>query len=506
MSTDHTGRSSEENKRYRDLPVSPEFIYLDTLIKYRLAPYFPSDVQVEEPLLPDLSNWYAPLSDFISNNKLNREESVLLLIVLTPYLYSDLFDHAIESRLNDAGNFPKIGGVRGKNSRAFLPTGETALFLLAGDDMQRRLEVQQLFGAEHLFGRKKILWLEELAQGEPPLSGRIILSQDYADILMYGKPSPPHFSITFPARRIEEKRQWESLVISEELQRQIEEITGWLKYNNTLLQQWGMQDRLKKGYRALFHGPPGTGKTLTAGLLANEMKRDIYKIDLSMVVSKYIGETEKNLEMLFSRAEDKGWILFFDEADALFGKRTNVRDAHDKYANQEVSYLLQRIEDYDGLIILATNMKGNIDDAFLRRFNAILKFPFPDAGERAQIWERSFPENIVFVAEPESIPGNGAGRVEWENAGLFNIVKKYELSGGSIINVVHYACLKSVERASAQVNISDRTNDAAGATGFSETIANPDKNFHHPPLVINLADVLHGIKRELSKEGKPFVR
>jgi hypothetical protein len=486
----------------REATFSPEFIYLDKLIKYRMAPYFPPGEQVEVPLFPEPGSWHAPLANFVRNNKLSPGESVLLAIALTPFIHPDLFDRAIESRLNDAGNFPKIGGVRGKNSRAFLPTGETALFLLAGDDVQTRLAVQQLFGAEHLFGRKRILWLEELAQGEPPLSGRIILSQDYADTLMYGKPSPPHFSITFPAQRIREKRSWQSLVINEELQSQIEEITAWLKYNNTLMQQWGMQDRLKKGYRALFHGPPGTGKTLTAGLLANEMKRDIYKIDLSMVVSKYIGETEKNLEMLFARAEDKGWILFFDEADALFGKRTNVRDAHDKYANQEVSYLLQRVEDYDGLIILATNMKSNIDDAFLRRFNAILKFPFPDAGERAQIWEKSFPANVVFANEP----GQLDNRTDKENNNLPEWVKKYELSGGSIINVVHYASLKAIERASVQTSLHGAANNDTPKTGFPGAIASSDKKLNHPPLVVYLADVLHGIKRELSKEGKPFVR
>ena len=500
MNSNNAEKGLAENNEHRDGTVSPEFIYLDKLIQYRLAPYFPSDVQVEEPLLPDLVKWHAPLANFINNNKLNPWESVVLLMVLAPYLYPDLFDRAIESKLSDAGNFPRIGGIRGKNSRAFLPTGETALFLLAGDDMQTRLTVQQLFGAQHLFDRKKILWLEELAQGEPPLSGRLILSQDYADILMYGKPSPPHFSMTFPARRIKEKRNWQSLVINEELQNQIEEITGWLKYNNTLMQQWGMQDRLKKGYRALFHGPPGTGKTLTAGLLANEMKRDIYKIDLSMVVSKYIGETEKNLELLFARAEDKGWILFFDEADALFGKRTNVRDAHDKYANQEVSYLLQRIEDYDGLIILATNMKSNIDDAFMRRFNAILKFPFPDAEERAQIWEKSFPGNVVFADEQKQ----WYHKMDNSNNNLTEMIKKYELSGGSIINVVHYASLKAIEKASVQPSMHPAANNNSPQADFLQVTT--DKNPHHPPLVIYLADVLHGIKRELSKEGKPFVR
>ncbi|HUP12400.1 MAG TPA: ATP-binding protein, partial [Niastella sp.] len=196
--------------------------------------------------------------------------------------------------------------------------------------------------------------------------------------------------------------------------------------------------------------------------------------DLSMVVSKYIGETEKNLEMLFARAEDKGWILFFDEADAIFGKRTSVRDAHDKYANQEVSYLLQRIEDYNGLIILATNMKSNIDDAFMRRFNATLRFPFPDAGDRVQIWRKSFPANAAFAKEPVA-QTNGA-----EGVDVPELVKKYEMAGGSIINVVHYASLKALERRNGH-----------------DTAA---KN----KLTIYLSDVLQGIQKEMMKEGKPF--
>jgi SpoVK/Ycf46/Vps4 family AAA+-type ATPase len=130
-----------------------------------------------------------------------------------------------------------------------------------------------------------------------------------------------------------------------------------------------------KNKKILFIGAPGTGKKTLASLIGEQLGKDVYKIDLSMVVSKYIGETEKNLELLFARAEDKGWILFFDEADALFGKRTNVRDAHDRYANIEVAYLLERIEKYNGIVILATNMKGNIDEAFKRRFQTVINFP-----------------------------------------------------------------------------------------------------------------------------------
>jgi len=194
-----------------------------------------------------------------------------------------------------------------------------------------------------------------------------------------------------------------------------------------------------------------------------------------MIVSKYIGETEKNLELLFARAEDKGWILFFDEADALFGKRTNVRDAHDKYANQEVSYLLQRIENYNGLVILATNMKNNIDDAFIRRFNSILKFPLPNSDDRKQIWGKLFPENKSFA--------DRSGATAQDEV-ILELIKNYELTGGNINNIVHYACLKAYEKR-------------------MENPYQPDCEIR-TGLIIYLEDILSGIRRELTKEGKPF--
>jgi SpoVK/Ycf46/Vps4 family AAA+-type ATPase len=305
---------------------------------------------------------------------------------------------------------------------------------------------------------------------------------------------PPHFSMTFPAKLITTQLTWNDLIISDELREQVTELLDWVKYNDQLMQNWGMHKRLAKGYRALFYGPPGTGKTFTAGLIANEMKKHLYKIDLSTVVSKYIGETEKNLELLFARAEDKGWILFFDEADALFGKRTNVRDAHDKYANQEVSYLLQRIEDFNGLIILATNMKNNMDDAFIRRFNCIMKFPLPSPEERCRIWRNAFPEERVFCRKPGLVFGHGGLSVEGgDNADIPELVKKYELSGGTIMNVVHYAGLKAVERWNLQTD-KERL-----------MFANGNGTNSKPKLPIYLTDVLDGIRREFIKEGKPFI-
>ena len=290
--------------------------------------------------------------------------------------------------------------------------------------------------------------------------------------------------MSFPAKLIATDLTWDDLILNTELKDQIDELQAWVKHNEELMVKWGMHSRLRKGYRTLFYGPPGTGKTFTAGLLGKYTDKQVYKIDLSMIVSKYIGETEKNLELLFARAEDKGWILFFDEADALFGKRTNVRDAHDKYANQEVSYLLQRIEDYNGLIILATNMKNNIDDAFIRRFNSILKFPFPTADERALIWDKSFPKDALFYEKPINSPYQPA--TDFTKSIIVNIpeaVKKYELTGGNINNIIHYASLKAVERHHPKNETTDETT---------------------APLAIYLTDVLAGIRREMIKEGKPF--
>ena len=156
---------------------------------------------------------------------------------------------------------------------------------------------------------------------------------------------------------------------------------------------WGFAEQSNRGLglSALFAGPSGTGKTLAAEILANELRLDLFRIDLSAVVSKYIGETEKNLRRVFDAAEEGGAVLLFDEADALFGKRSEVKDSHDRYANVEISYLLQRMEAYRGLAILTTNMKEALDPAFLRRLRFVVQFPFPDQAQRAEIWRRIFP-------------------------------------------------------------------------------------------------------------------
>lgn len=196
------------------------------------------------------------------------------------------------------------------------------------------------------------------------------------------------------ADRIESNARWENLVLPQDQIRQLKELSSHVGHAWKVYQNWGWEEKSSRGLgaSALFTGPSGTGKTLAAEVLAGELNLDLYRIDLSQVVSKYIGETEKNLSRIFSSAEDGGAILLFDEADALFGKRSEVKDSHDRYANVEVSYLLQQMETYRGLTILTTNQKSALDQAFLRRLRFSITFPFPDSHARSAIWAQIFPE------------------------------------------------------------------------------------------------------------------
>lgn len=198
------------------------------------------------------------------------------------------------------------------------------------------------------------------------------------------------------AHKIEPRYGWEDLILAPDPKAQLREICEQCERRHVVYEEWGFGRKLSlgKGLNVLFAGGPGTGKTMAAEVIAHELRLDLYRIDLSQVVSKYIGETEKNLDRIFGAAEDSNAILFFDEADALFGKRSEIRDAHDRYANIEISYLLQKMEEYLGISILATNLRQNLDDAFVRRLQAIVEFPFPDEECRRRIWESVFPKEV----------------------------------------------------------------------------------------------------------------
>ncbi|WP_373496451.1 ATP-binding protein [Aquiflexum sp.] len=424
--------------------------YLQTVTSLRLTCHFE-----EKPFsLPDFEILGdSPLSVFLKHYNLNKEEVILLSSALVPHIIPGFFDKIIEAFLLKGGNFPEFGGIKGDNQRGMLPTGETVLFIVAGTDLTERLKHLPLFDKSNQLFKHHILRLTQVKTGEPYLSGKLLIEAEFVEVFTTGKVSLPSLSIDFPAEHLQSQLVWEDLVLPDQVWSQIKDLQIWLKHKDTLHRDWNLGRKLKPGYRALFYGPPGTGKTITATLLGKYTQKEVFRIDLSMVVSKYIGETEKNLATLFDKAENKDWILFFDEADAIFGKRTGVRDAHDKYANQEVSYLLQRIESYNGLVILASNFRSNIDAAFVRRFNAIIYFPPPKVEDRLLLWEKSLPQLISLGKDLE----------------LREIAERYELNGSHIMNIVQYISLVSLE----------------------------SRNF-----ILTKDLMIKGIKRELEKEGK----
>lgn len=424
--------------------LEKELIWFKEILKTRSAlnankatPYNLVE-EIDPPYFNGSTSAYA---GFVRKHELNFDERFMLVLALVPHVKPEMLDAFLVKNNTTQKIYTEFGGKIGKDHTGFLPTGETAMFILAGSNLSKRFYLQRLFENGHIFAKERILWLEDVNNGEPFLSGALTVSQELLDLFTSGEVRKPVFSQQFPARLLTTRMEWEDLVLPNPVRNRIMEIETWLNHHKELMDDWGMEKKIKPGYRALFYGSPGTGKTLTASLIGKRIGSDVYQIDLSKVVSKYIGETEKNLSRVFDRAENKDWILFFDEAEALFGKRTSVNDAHDRYANQEVAYLLQRIEDYNGLVILATNLKSNLDDAFTRRFQTMVHFPVPKPEERMKLWKNSFPDR----AEME------------ERIDLRELSKKYELAGGSIINIVQYCSLMALKRKDQTIRLQDIT-------------------------------------------------
>jgi SpoVK/Ycf46/Vps4 family AAA+-type ATPase len=220
------------------------------------------------------------------------------------------------------------------------------------------------------------------------------------------------------ATRISPVYKWDDIVLPPKKKKQLLEICSYIKNMPLVYESWGFEKHSRgKGSTVLFSGPTGTGKTMAAEIIAGELNLDMYKVNLSLVVSKYIGETEKNLNKIFKDAEDGNAVLFFDEADALFGKRSEIKDAHDRYANIEMNYILQKMEEHRGIAIFATNQNKNIDDAFIRRLRFIINFPVPNQEQRLNIWKKVFPRNAPL------------GDIDYK------FLSKLQISGGNIKNI-----------------------------------------------------------------------
>ncbi|WP_241279847.1 ATP-binding protein [Chryseobacterium cucumeris] len=399
------------------------FTHLEKVITWRINN--PSeDFNVGAPEFNTNNHENFQLGDYISEKELAHQEVVILLMALLPRLDpaflkriylefpgSALFDFC---STNDSG-------------RLFYPTIQAVQYVLGGDSISERLKSLDYFGPDSVLNQEELIVFSGSAHEHASMNSQINIHEEAFKKIMFGLELLPKMSNEFPAEQILTHRSWTDLILPQTTLQELKSIEAWYNSSRTLMEDWNMQTKLKPGFRVLFHGEPGTGKTLAASLLGKYTQRPVFRVDVSMLVSKYIGETEKQLAKLFNKAENKNWILFFDEADAIFGKRTSVKDAHDKYANQEVSYLLQRIETFSGLIILASNFKNNMDKAFTRRFHSCIQFNNPKHEERLRIWQQNLPEQLQL-----------------EDIDLEQIAQRYELTGSNIMNIIQDVSLKTI--------------------------------------------------------------
>jgi hypothetical protein len=422
----------------RDLERDLE--WFATVLEARLAAYFDRAADnCRFYLPPPPLDGTSPYASFLRQHQVDPRVRLIVLLALIPHVRPQLLDVLCTRNETTQRGFAEFGGMHAATHGGFLPTGETAAFLLAGDDLAARFETMRLFDADGFLARSNVVHLAAVGPGDPQLAGLLAIGADFLQRFTSGGVRKPGFRGDFPARLIHTALDWDDLVLPAATRAELDEIRQWVLHGRTLLGEWGLGAKLAPGFTSLFVGPPGTGKTLSACLVGKHCGCDVYKVDLSLIVSKYIGETEKNLSRIFDAAEHKGWILFFDEADALFGKRTRVEDSHDRFANQEVSFLLQRIEEFAGVVILASNFRSNIDDAFVRRFQSVVQFPMPKPPERLRIWRDAFPRHATLD----------------DRIDLGRIAEKYDLSGGTIMNVVRYASLMAISRGGAAIALDD---------------------------------------------------
>ncbi|MBL0358430.1 MAG: ATP-binding protein [Chitinophagaceae bacterium] len=410
-----------------------EMTWLETIIGQVITSYFLQEGHERDWLdieAPDLSASVDAYAVMANKWELDVFARLALALSIAPHFRPEILDIFFgKNQVYDRG-FSEFGGVVDKNHSGFLPTGQTFCFLVSAVHPELRMNAMGVFDNNSILMKEQVLLPGETEPGMPSLSGLLGLNKKWFHYFLTGIEMQEENTASFPAQKITTNMDWEDVVLDSNVYEQVMEIKTWMQYGETLMNEWQLNKKIKPGYRALFYGPPGTGKTLTATLLGKAAGCDVYKIDLSLIVSKYIGETEKNLSGIFDIARYKNWILFFDEADALFGKRTATSSSNDRFANQQTAYLLQRIEDFPGVVILASNLKANMDDAFSRRFQSVIHFDIPGTEERYLLWKNAFSGTCTLHPEID----------------LHKIAEEYELAGGAIINILRNCALAAVRR------------------------------------------------------------
>ncbi|WP_299494683.1 ATP-binding protein [uncultured Shewanella sp.] len=420
--------------------LEKEMAWCEEIIDTRLKIYFKQEVNyssVFDITKPDLQCSLSNFAQWVMKHGLDFEARLILILALVPVLKPKILDVLTCQNELTLRPFTEFACV--EDNGTWYATGETVSFLLGGDSLRYRIQVQSILQAKGTRGLLGILSLTATEIDPLLMKSPIRVQPSYIQSLITSQVYRPELLTGFCATKMESALSWQDLVLPSSVVEPLKDIQFWAQQGKTLLDDWGLMNKLRPGFRALFYGPPGTGKTMTACVLGKSISYPVYRIDLSKIISKYIGETEKNLEHIFTLAENKNWILFFDEADALFGKRTQASGANDQFANQNVAYLLQRIECFSGLSLLATNFKDNLDDAFFRRFESVIYFPLPSVDERLCLWRQGFSSQSTLESTIK----------------LELIASEYPLSGAEIMNAIRYASLQALRRGSSEIMHAD---------------------------------------------------
>lgn len=386
---------------------------------------------------PDAETAYGKLL-YGSGSTVSDCERTLLLLALAPHLAPSGFMEAFDAfKNNGRGKLPLHGARLHPLKLSWEPTLQTALFIVAGDDIYSQHEVYARDVLSSQLLREQVIVFSRENENTASVSEKNlapVLDEAYVHHLLYGRTIRPDFGASFPAQLVSTSLEFRKhIFLYRHTQTELDVLTEKITELHRL-----RSSNLTRGLPVLFCGPPGTGKTISARAIGNSTGMPVFRIDLANVVSKYVGETEKKLAAIFDRAEGKNWILFFDEADVLFGNRTGVSDAHDRYANLLTAYLLQRIEEYEGVCILSTNYRGNIDHAMLRRFTQVVNFRLPGHEERLKIWEHSITEGFFYQ------PGIS-----------LRILSQFEFTGAQIAMILKNATIRAAAQQSVYVQAND---------------------------------------------------
>lgn len=436
--------ATETNATATGRSLEREFAWVASIIDARIRLYFGQECaykDVRDITPPDLTDDGSSYGQLVRRHALSFEQRFILVLALAPRLRPQLLDPLRIKNANVDGYFAEFGGRHLDNR--FHPTVRTASFLLAGDDVAQGLALTAA-----CLAKETILYVAQLlrtgAEDGAEVDPLLLMHADWLSLLSTGDLSASGSPGGLPLHRLGTSLEWDDLVLGSGQLDELETIRAWIGHGDTLLREWDLGSRIQPGYRALFRGPSGTGKTLAAALLGKTTGLTVYRVDLAAVRSRYIGETQEHLARILELGESQRAILLFDEAESLFGRRSDVRDAHDRYVNIDIAWLLRQMEEFPGTVIVTTKLRDDLDETLARRFHSIVEFPNPGADERLRLWRQAF-----------------AGCALDPDIDLQSIAEEFDISGGAIANVLRRACLMAVRRDDGTVQLADLRRAAA---------------------------------------------